>query len=442
MFGEIVECEDYLGLVRRCTVFDYITEESKAAAIQDFVQVEAGADGYLVSYKIHTLLGNERWLECIGKKISYGGAPAMLLSIRDVTDRTRSEEALRESGELHSKLIATIPDIVVQTTLDGTIVAINDTVITVGGYPGPRDLIGKKMFSFFAPEDLPRVAENSRLMFERKLGPVEYHFFKHDGSLILLEVNGDVLRMPDGRPRGMVFVCRDITDRKQVEVALQQANRKLRLLSSITRHDINNQMMVLMGHLSLLQENLPETTSDKDLLKITAAAERISTMIRFTSEYEEIGITTPTWQEIQTLVRRAAREAPLRDLELMIDIPETVEVLADPLIVKVFYNLIENAARLGGESTTIRFSAMDRDGELVVVCEDDGEGVQSEEKEKIFERGFGSNTGLGLFLSREILSITGIAICEAGEPGKGARFEITIPRGMYRIREAAGPCHR
>ena len=71
----------------------------------------------------------------------------------------------------------------------------------------------------------------------------------------------------------------------------------------------------------------------------------------------------------------------------------------------------------------------------LIVCEDDGEGVVADEKEKIFERGFGKNTGLGLALAREILDITGITIIEYGEPGKGARFEIVVPNGMWRIAE-------
>ena len=81
-----------------------------------------------------------------------------------------------------------------------------------------------------------------------------------------------------------------------------------------------------------------------------------------------------------------------------------------------------------------RFSVEERDGDHVVVCEDDGEGVPATEKEKIFERGFGKNTGLGLALSREILSITGITIRETGEPGKGARFEMTVPKGTWRMK--------
>jgi signal transduction histidine kinase len=60
-------------------------------------------------------------------------------------------------------------------------------------------------------------------------------------------------------------------------------------------------------------------------------------------------------------------------------------------------------------------------------------GIPVDEKEQIFERGSGKNTGMGLFLAREILTITGITIQETGEPGKGARFEMTVPKDAYRI---------
>ena len=58
-------------------------------------------------------------------------------------------------------------------------------------------------------------------------------------------------------------------------------------------------------------------------------------------------------------------------------------------------------------------------------------GISPDQKESIFERGYGKNTGMGLFLAREILAITGITIAETGKPGKGARFEITVPAGMW-----------
>jgi signal transduction histidine kinase len=132
-------------------------------------------------------------------------------------------------------------------------------------------------------------------------------------------------------------------------------------------------------------------------------------------------------------VDTAAKQAPLGKVILNNDLPAGTEIFADPLVVKVFYNLMDNAVRYGGKITFIRFSAEKAGDEHIIVCEDDGEGIVAAEKEKIFERGFGKNTGLGLALSREILSITGITIKETGEPGKGARFEMTVPKGAWRM---------
>ena len=86
------------------------------------------------------------------------------------------------------------------------------------------------------------------------------------------------------------------------------------------------------------------------------------------------------------------------------DLPAGTEVFADPLITRVCYNLMDNAVRCGGKITTIRFSGEERGtSDYHIVCEDDGVGIPDEKKEKIFERGYGKNTGMGLFLSREIL---------------------------------------
>jgi signal transduction histidine kinase len=215
--------------------------------------------------------------------------------------------------------------------------------------------------------------------------------------------------------------------------SLDTAIRKLNLLSSITRHDINNQLTVLMGYLEILEMKQHDHTFDEYLRKATTAAERISSMIQFTKTYERIGVMAPVWQDIRSLAESAAEEAPLGKIILNNNIPVGAEVLADPLIVKVFYNLMDNAARYGGKITYIRLSVEGRHDEMVIVCEDDGDGIPAEEKEKIFECGYGKNTGLGLFLSREILNITGVAIRETGEPGNGARFEITVPKEDFRV---------
>jgi len=111
-------------------------------------------------------------------------------------------------------------------------------------------------------------------------------------------------------------------------------------------------------------------------------------------------------------------------------------VYGDPMLEKVFGNLVDNSLRHGEHVTQISFSYQkSANKELCIIYEDNGTGVSAEDKERIFHKGFGKNTGFGLFLSREILGITGLSIKENGIPGKGARFEISVPEGEFRFVE-------
>ena len=155
--------------------------------------------------------------------------------------------------------------------------------------------------------------------------------------------------------------------------------------------------------------------------------------ILFSRDYQKIGVESPQWQNISETIQRA--RLPLKIPSVIIDTSCTdLEIYADPLLEKVFYNLLENAVRYAGHSPEIRFFTQEEPDRLLLICEDNGPGVPEENKEKIFMRGFGKNTGLGLFLIREILAMTGISICENGTVGKGSRFEISVPNGAYRHR--------
>jgi len=221
------------------------------------------------------------------------------------------------------------------------------------------------------------------------------------------------------------------TQLAESQEAFKIANKKLNLLSSITRHDINNQLSVLQEYLVILEKKQSDPSLNEYFQKTATAAQRISAMIQFTKEYENIGVNAPVWQDCRNLADIAAKQVTLGNVTVKNNIPAGIEVVADPLVIKVFYNLIDNAVRYGGKITTIRFSAEGSGDNHLIICEDDGNGILADEKERIFERGFGKNTGMGLFLAREILDITGITIRETGEPEKGARFEMTVPPGSY-----------
>jgi len=225
----------------------------------------------------------------------------------------------------------------------------------------------------------------------------------------------------------------EIRERKGVEHALLSANTRLQLLNDITRHDIINSLTGL-----LLILNRTETKAGVDQALRTEIqqekeiAELIHRQIAFTKDYQEIGLRKPEWQGVEDIITKAWVGHKIGAVRIDIQ-AGGLEIFADLLLEKVFSNLIDNAMRYGGPAmTTIRFS-MRREGDSVVIaCEDDGLGIPDEVRRNLFRRGYGKNTGYGLFLIREILSISGLTIAEKSERGSGARFEILVPKGLWR----------
>lgn len=226
------------------------------------------------------------------------------------------------------------------------------------------------------------------------------------------------------------------TTRRRVEHDLAQANKKLQLMTSITRHDLINQLTVIQGYLelaSLLNHTNPEKGGDYIRKSLAMVAKTVGT-IQFTSEYQRIGVTSPAWNNVAECIRNSQKYSTLGEVRLENEIPAGSEIYADPLIEKVIFNLIDNSLRYGRTLTTIRFRLIQEGSIPIIVCEDDGAGIPVEEKERIFSYAHGTNTGMGLFLVREILAITDITIRETGIPGEGARFEMLLPPDGFRVK--------
>ncbi|HVP97335.1 histidine kinase N-terminal 7TM domain-containing protein [Methanoregula sp.] len=234
-------------------------------------------------------------------------------------------------------------------------------------------------------------------------------------------------------PTGHLFILSDITDRRLALDALASAHKKLNLLSSVTRHDMMNKVTGLMVYLDLMKnQNNPEMNAVY-LQRIDEIARMIQDEIAFTRDYQEMGVKSPVWQDLSACLAHAKSQVDIGTIRVTEDCTG-VEVYADPLLIKVFINLLENAVRHGGDHLDfVRFSHRRAGDSLVVTCEDNGTGIAESEKGRLFSRGYGRHTGLGLFLSREILNTTGLAIREDGLPGGGARFEITVPAGHFRF---------
>lgn len=376
---------------------------------------------------------------------------------RDVTARRRAKLALRESEERFRLLAENSTDMIARHALDSTFWYVSPACTPLLGYT-PGQMIGRPSLEFIHPDDLRAVQQAYiDILSIPDVLRVCYRYRRIDGTYIWFETTGRAVRDPvTGLPIEIYTSSRDVTDRKRLEeavsvqteelqqysTALAQANRKLNLLNSVTRHDIQNQLTVIRGYLELLQTDITDPALLGYLRRQQHAAELIHHQIEFTKAYQDLGVEAPRWQNAAEVLSAAVTSLDLEGIALDVDL-EGLEIFADLLLEKVFFNLVENGVRHGEAITSIRFWYEEAGEEIVLVCQDDGVGIPRDQKDQIFERGYGSNTGLGLFLIREILSITGICIRETGEEGEGARFVITIPAGVYRVRRTAEEgCYR
>ncbi len=247
------------------------------------------------------------------------------------------------------------------------------------------------------------------------------------------EVEARIRQRTEDLTRANEELTLEIQERRRYEEAIRLANKKLNTLSSITRHDILNQITALDMYLNLAQQATTEPAVSGYLDRIDRITKLIQKQIQFTRDYQNIGTLLPQWQDLGIAIGAAVEDARPEGISVVVE-PSCngIEMYADMLLESVFFNLIDNAVHHGERVSIIRFSCRkDPDG-LIITCEDNGTGIPYDVKDKIFRREYFRNSGFGLFLVTEILGITGITIRETGEEGKGARFEIICPPGTFR----------
>lgn len=285
---------------------------------------------------------------------------------------------------------------------------------------------------FVHPDDSGMVAEEVQKALNATnpdfVSQREHRIVRRDGKIRHIVVRFGITKDEQGRTIRTHGANQDITERKKAEEALMNANRQLSLLSSITRHDILNNISINLAFLDLAKLACHEPEVQGFIGRIEKATSAIRSQIEFTRVYEDLGMQEPVWQDIETVI-----PGELVPATVTLDTDtKRIMVYADPMLKKVFFNLLDNSLRHGGQVTSIRISFRYAGGDLILSWEDDGIGIPADEKERIFERGFGKNSGFGMFLAREILALTGISIRETGLPGTGACFEIEVPAGSWR----------
>jgi PAS domain S-box-containing protein len=230
----------------------------------------------------------------------------------------------------------------------------------------------------------------------------------------------------------VLCIIRDITDRKMAEGALSKATEKLNVLNAITFTDVQNAVFSLSGYLELEKQSVTDEKIKKYKETELQIVLSILDSLQFSRHYQDLGMKPPQWQNVMHTFLYGISHADMTGLTRNLNI-EGLEIFADPLLENVFFTFAENVMLHGRSATTIGLHYQETPDGLKLVFEDNGIGIMDDQKELIFQRKSETKKGIGLFLTREILGITGITITETGVYGKGARFEILVPRDYYRF---------
>jgi PAS domain S-box-containing protein len=348
-------------------------------------------------------------------------------AVVDITEEEQSKEELRVVAERNRSLIENSHDIIYTFTLDGIITFVSPSWETVLGHP-VEAVLGQSFTKFVHPEDVEHCQYLLSQM-GRAGKSVDYRVLHADKTWRWHHTNASLLTNKNGEIVGFEGSAKDVTTFKKHADELLSLNKKLKILSHITRHDVSNQLMVINGYADLAFDLADNQIQLEYLTNIQSAIKKVNRHLQFSKEYDEIGSGEPGFMRMSDIISESSKILSVENN------CKGLLIYADPMVKKVFYNLQDNTERHGEKATKITISCQKSEKGITIIWEDNGVGVPDEKKEKIFKPGFGTNTGMGLFLIREILAITDITIRETGRPGEGAKFEIFVPNRSYTIEE-------
>ena len=271
---------------------------------------------------------------------------------------------------------------------------------------------------------------------------VEYRLRRFDGVYRNFIARGAPILEEDGKIREWVGTCIDITNHKEAEEALNRmmdelvrVNEKLSVVGSLIRHDVRNKLMVVKSNLYLLKKQIGDNPKlAKYLEDINLAINQSDKMFEFSRFYEKIGVEEPSKIDVAQCFNQALTLLPNLGTFKIVNDCQGLEVMADSLLKQLFYNFVDNSLKHGEKVTRIRVHFTDECDGVKLFYEDDGVGIPEVNKPRLFHEGFttGKSTGLGLFFIKKMVEVYGWTITEEGEPGKGAKFVINIPKLTYK----------
>ncbi|MCJ2532580.1 MAG: PAS domain S-box protein [Candidatus Thermoplasmatota archaeon] len=397
--------------------------------------IRAGDDLFSMEYQGLTKSGETLFIDAhvYVRRDPEGNVTKLQGVILDNTERRRTALEI----ERLASMVDSSTDAIISKSTDGTIQTWNPAAESMYGY-SLDEAVGRPISMLIPPD---RLDEYYREFGRAKGGirgqPFETVWMRKDGSMVDVSLTISPVKDRSGRTIGAFAIARNITERKEAEEALEQANEKLSLMGSITRHDAINQIGILSGYLSLAEDDSNDRERAEHMEAAKRACRTITEQLQFAGSYQKAGTKDPEWTRVRLEFAGAASVTDMEGMQVKEKLGD-LEVLVDPMFERVFLNLLTNTRRHGQNATQVVVEFEPRDDAVAIRYSDDGIGIPADKKEKIFQRGYGTDSGLGLFLVREVLGITGMSIREIGVPDEGAVFEILVPNGKHRMPSESG----
>jgi PAS domain S-box-containing protein len=416
-------------------ILDLVHPDDRERVAADLEEVYTRTNpGTPTEFRIRTADGNYRYMESVGVNLlGVPGIDGIVINTHTVHERKQAEQALQESEERFRLIFQHSNDAIylfelTSSGMPGKIVDANEVAIRQTGF-AKDELVQKTLLELCSRDLFQRSRAIMMELLTRGEARFETEKIKKDGVLLPVEISARLAKLKD--KSYVIAISRDISRRKREERALRIANQKLQLMNIVAWHDIQNKITGLRGYVELSKD----LVTDEKLKKFMDSEEEVLRVIhrqlQYTKEYQEMGIHPPQWVNLPQVLRMIVSFREIGSLKFSMDLHD-LELYCDPVIEKVFSHLIENTQRHGKKATEIHISCRETADGLLLIYEDDGVGIPPEKKKDLFIRGVGSATGFSLFFVHDILEISDMTIRENGEPQKGVRFEISVPRGLYR----------
>ena len=302
-----------------------------------------------------------------------------------------------------------------------------------------------KLLTEFSPEE---TFETYNRLSAGECWSSEIQVKRRDDSFVSVIVNRYPVILENNEFIGSISIYTDITDQKNMTQKLagyvdalaessekiNDLNDKLRVVGSLTRHDVRNKLTVFNGCMYLLKKKISDSPlSLQYLSEMEKAVDQLLDILEFERIYEQVGSEELTFDDVEKFFAQAVTLASDFKGVKMNCACEGLEVRADSLLRQVIYNLIDNTLKYGEKVTSIKLYYKKEADNLLLIYEDNGVGIAEEDKSRLFEKGFGKGTGIGLYMIKRIIEGYGWVIEENGQLGVGARFIMKLPQNSYRL---------